>query len=252
MAEPRAQVLVRRRHCRRRRARSATAYFLAKNHGMTNIAVLENGRRRRNTGRNTTIIRSNYLWDESAATLRARPEALGKPARGAEHTTSCSASAASDLAHTLADVRESIRRVEANKLNGVDAEWLTPGKYWKESAPSSTSAKPPLPRDGRHPTSPAPAPPPRPPSPGAMRPHARRAGREPSSRTAKSPASCARTEPRGGRQDQPRHHHTPEVGLLRRRPHLGPGVNGRLPAPLPEPPAPGADVRPSSPSTPAW
>ena len=45
----------------------ATAYYLAKEHGMTNIAVLEKGWiGGGNTGRNTTIVRSNYLWDESA------------------------------------------------------------------------------------------------------------------------------------------------------------------------------------------
>src|SRR6202041_443284 len=44
------------------------AYYLAREHGMTNIAVLEKGWiGGGNTGRNTTIIRSNYLWDESAA-----------------------------------------------------------------------------------------------------------------------------------------------------------------------------------------
>ena len=46
----------------------ATAYYLAKNHGMTDIAILERGwRAGGNRARNTTIIRSNYLWDESAA-----------------------------------------------------------------------------------------------------------------------------------------------------------------------------------------
>src|SRR5436190_1812876 len=46
----------------------ATAYYLAKEHGITNVAVLEKGwLGGGNTGRNTTIIRSNYLWDESAA-----------------------------------------------------------------------------------------------------------------------------------------------------------------------------------------
>jgi sarcosine oxidase subunit beta len=46
----------------------ATAYYLAKQHGITNVAVLEKGwLGGGNTGRNTTIIRSNYLWDESAA-----------------------------------------------------------------------------------------------------------------------------------------------------------------------------------------
>ena len=46
----------------------AAAYYLAKEHGMRNIAVLEKGwLGGGNTGRNTTIIRSNYLFDESAA-----------------------------------------------------------------------------------------------------------------------------------------------------------------------------------------
>ena len=46
----------------------ATAYYLAKEHGIANVAVLEKGwLGGGNTGRNTTIIRSNYLWDESAA-----------------------------------------------------------------------------------------------------------------------------------------------------------------------------------------
>ena len=59
----------------------ATAYYLAKNHGITNVAVLEKGwLAGGNMARNTTIIRSNYLWDESAAHLRALPQALGEPA----------------------------------------------------------------------------------------------------------------------------------------------------------------------------
>ena len=46
----------------------ATAYYLAAKHGMTNVAVVEKGwLGGGNTGRNTTIIRSNYLFDESAA-----------------------------------------------------------------------------------------------------------------------------------------------------------------------------------------
>ena len=45
----------------------ATAYYLAKEHGVTNVAVLEKGFiGGGSVGRNTTIVRSNYLWDESA------------------------------------------------------------------------------------------------------------------------------------------------------------------------------------------
>src|ERR1700686_4561602 len=46
----------------------ATAYYLAGEHGVTNVAVIEKGwLGGGNTGRNTTVIRSNYLRDESAA-----------------------------------------------------------------------------------------------------------------------------------------------------------------------------------------
>ena len=45
----------------------ATAYYLAKEHGVRNIAVLEKGWiGGGNTGRNTTIVRSNYLWTEAS------------------------------------------------------------------------------------------------------------------------------------------------------------------------------------------
>ena len=50
-----------------------TAYYLAKEHGITNVAVLEKGWiGGGNTGRNTTIIRSNYLYDESAGLYTTR------------------------------------------------------------------------------------------------------------------------------------------------------------------------------------
>ena len=49
-----------------RAATPATAYYLAKEHGVQNIAVLEKGwLGGGNTGRNTTVIRSNYLWEAS-------------------------------------------------------------------------------------------------------------------------------------------------------------------------------------------
>src|ERR1700730_12397230 len=45
----------------------ATAYYLSKVHGISNVAVLEKGwLGGGNTGRNTTVVRSNYLWDDSA------------------------------------------------------------------------------------------------------------------------------------------------------------------------------------------
>ena len=106
----------------------ATAYYLAKNHGITNVAVLEKGwLAGGNMARNTTIIRSNYLWDESSAHLRALAQALGGAGGGSRTTRSCSASAACSTSRTsLQDVRDGVRRVEANRLNGIDARVARP------------------------------------------------------------------------------------------------------------------------------
>ena len=55
----------------------ATAYYLGRNHGIRNVAIVEKGwLGGGNTGRNTTIIRSNYLQDASAAILRKGPGSL--------------------------------------------------------------------------------------------------------------------------------------------------------------------------------
>ena len=110
----------------------ATAYYLAKNHGITNVAVLERGwLAGGNMARNTTIIRSNYLWDESAAIYEhalklweGLEDELGYPILFSQRGVL-------NLAHNLSDVREGKRRVNANRLNGVDAEWLTPDEIKK-------------------------------------------------------------------------------------------------------------------------
>jgi sarcosine oxidase, subunit beta len=102
-----------------------TAYYLAKNHGMTNIAILERGwLAGGNMARNTTIIRSNYLWDESAAIYEFALKLWEQLPEELEYDFLFSQRGVLNLAHTLQDVRESVRRVSANKLNGVDAEWL--------------------------------------------------------------------------------------------------------------------------------
>jgi sarcosine oxidase subunit beta len=103
----------------------ATAYYLAKNHGMTDIAVVERGwLGNGNAVRNTTIIRSNYLWDESAAMYEHALKLWETLADELDYDVMFSQRGVLNLAHNLHDVRESIRRVEANRLNGVDAEWL--------------------------------------------------------------------------------------------------------------------------------
>lgn len=103
----------------------ATAYYLGRNHGLTNIAVLEKGwLAGGNMARNTTIIRSNYLWDESAAIYEFALKLWEQLPVELDYDFLFSQRGVLNLAHTQGDVRESIRRVEANRLNGVDAEWV--------------------------------------------------------------------------------------------------------------------------------
>ena len=110
----------------------ATAYYLAKNHGMTNIAVLEKGwLAGGNMARNTTIIRSNYLWDESAAIYEFALKQWELLPAELDYDFLFSQRGVLNLAHTLQDVRESTRRVNANRLNRVDAEWLEPDEVAK-------------------------------------------------------------------------------------------------------------------------
>ncbi|MEU6796970.1 sarcosine oxidase subunit beta family protein [Nonomuraea wenchangensis] len=103
----------------------ATAYYLARNHGLTNVAVLEKGwLAGGNMARNTTIIRSNYLWDESAAIYEHSLKLWEGLSEELDYDLQFSQRGVLNLAHSLGDVREGRRRVEANRLNGVDAEWL--------------------------------------------------------------------------------------------------------------------------------
>jgi len=103
----------------------ATAYYLAKNHGITNVAVLERGwLAGGNMARNTAIIRSNYLWDESAAIYEHSLKLWEQLPAELDYDVLFSQRGVMNLAHSLGDIREGQRRVSANRLNGVDAEWL--------------------------------------------------------------------------------------------------------------------------------
>src|ERR687885_575202 len=105
----------------------ATAYYLAKNHGITDVCVVEKGwLAGGNMARNTTIIRSNYLWDESAAIYEHSLKLWEGLEAELDWDVRFSQRGVLNLAHTLADVRSSLRRVNANRLNGIDAEWLEP------------------------------------------------------------------------------------------------------------------------------
>src|SRR5947207_1204554 len=103
----------------------ATAYYLAKEHGVGTVAVLEKGPiGLGNTGRNTTIIRSNYLWDESARIYEHSLKLWEGLSAELNFNVMLSQRGVLNLAHNEADIREGQRRVNANRLNGIDAEWL--------------------------------------------------------------------------------------------------------------------------------
>ena len=102
-----------------------TAYYLAKNHGLTNIAVLEKGWiGGGNTGRNTTIIRSNYLWDQSAGLYEHALKLWEGMSQELNYNVMFSQRGVMNIAHNLHDVRELKRRWHANRLNNIDCEWL--------------------------------------------------------------------------------------------------------------------------------
>jgi sarcosine oxidase, subunit beta len=104
----------------------ATAYYLARNHGIRNVAVLERGwLAGGNMARNTTVIRSNYLWDESAAIYEHSLKLWEGLGQELDYEILFSQRGVLNLAHSLGDMREGRRRVSANRLNGIDAEWLT-------------------------------------------------------------------------------------------------------------------------------
>ncbi len=104
----------------------ATAYYLAKEHGVTNVAVLEKGwLGGGNTGRNTTIIRSNYLRDESAAIYDHALKLYEGLSQELNYNIMLSQRGVLNLAHNLHDLRELSRRVNAIRLNGIDSEILT-------------------------------------------------------------------------------------------------------------------------------
>src|SRR2546429_408590 len=82
-------------------------YYLASEHGVTNIAVLEKGALGLgNTGRNTTIVRSNYLWDESAALYEHSLRLWEGLSAELNYNVMLSQRGVLNLAHTLSDVRE--------------------------------------------------------------------------------------------------------------------------------------------------
>jgi len=103
----------------------ATAYYLAKEHGITNVAVVEKGwLGGGNTARNTTIVRSNYLWDEAAWLYEHAMKLWEGLSQDLNYNVMFSQRGVMNLGHTLQDMRDIQRRVNANRLNGIDGEVL--------------------------------------------------------------------------------------------------------------------------------
>ncbi|MBM3522362.1 MAG: sarcosine oxidase subunit beta family protein [Alphaproteobacteria bacterium] len=103
----------------------ATAYYLAKEHGITNVAVLEKGWiGGGNTGRNTTIVRSNYLLDENAHFYEWSLKLWHQLSEDLNYNVMFSPRGVLNLAHSDAQRDQMMRRGNTMRLNGIDAEWL--------------------------------------------------------------------------------------------------------------------------------
>jgi len=110
-----------------------TAYYLAKEHGLKNIAVIEKGwLGGGNTGRNTTIIRSNYLWDDSAHLYEHSLKLWENLSNELNYNVMFSQRGVMNLAHNEHDIKEIKRRISANNLNGIDSLWLSKEEIQKK------------------------------------------------------------------------------------------------------------------------
>ncbi|MEO0486065.1 MAG: sarcosine oxidase subunit beta family protein [Pseudomonadota bacterium] len=113
----------------------ATAYYLGKNHGITNVAVIEKGwLGGGNTGRNTTIIRSNYLQDPSAAIYEKARSLYEDLSQDLNYNVMFSPRGVMMLAQTEHEIRGYQRTAHANALQGVSTEYIGPERV-KELCP---------------------------------------------------------------------------------------------------------------------
>ncbi len=103
----------------------ATAYYLAKEHGITNVAVVEAGWiGGGNTGRNTTVVRSNYLFPESAAFYDFSLKLFENMSRDLNFNIMLRQAGMLMLMHSRHDAEVMRRNINAMHMNGVDAEWI--------------------------------------------------------------------------------------------------------------------------------
>jgi sarcosine oxidase, subunit beta len=104
----------------------ATAYYLAKNHGITNVAVIERGwLGGGNTGRNTTVVRSNYLYPESARLYDFALRLYEGLSRELNYNVMLSQRGHVMLAHSRHDLESLARWANAMYMNGIEAQLLS-------------------------------------------------------------------------------------------------------------------------------
>jgi len=107
----------------------ATAFYLAKLHGVRNVAVLEKGWiGGGNTGRNTTIVRSNYLLPDNAHFYEHSLKLWEGLSQELNFNVMFSQRGVLNLAHSDGQMDAFARRGNAMRLNGIDAEWLDAGE----------------------------------------------------------------------------------------------------------------------------
>ncbi|WP_149785961.1 sarcosine oxidase subunit beta family protein [Lutimaribacter pacificus] len=110
----------------------ATAYYLGRNFGITNVAILEKGwLGGGNTGRNTTIIRSNYLQDPSAAIYEKARSLYEDLSQDLNYNVMFSPRGVMMLAQTEHEVRGYLRTAHANALQGVETRFIQPDEVKK-------------------------------------------------------------------------------------------------------------------------
>ena len=104
----------------------ATAYFLAKNHGMRRIAVAEKGAiGHGNSGRNTQVVRSDYYHLPSSRFFERSLRLYEGLSRELNYNIMLSQRGKINLAHSPHELEIQRRTVNAIRMNGVDAEMLS-------------------------------------------------------------------------------------------------------------------------------
>jgi sarcosine oxidase subunit beta len=113
----------------------ATAYYLAKDHGMKNVAVVEQSYIGAGaSGRNTTIIRSNYLTPEGTRFYEASVQLYKTLSQDLNFNMLFSQHGHLTLAHSDRSVNTMMERAEVNRLLGVDSRVIYPDEI-KELEP---------------------------------------------------------------------------------------------------------------------